>query len=127
MAPGLGLEPRPNDPESLVLPLHHPGVCFATLRIITEQSGFDKSFSKKIHAAPPPCSFLKSSAKNHGEESRPRPQKTAMKRAAVKVFAEVFSKAAMKNFAGKVRLDVRIKEAVKKFQQKFSPKSEQKQ
>ena len=26
LAPGLGLEPRLNDPESLVLPLHHPGV-----------------------------------------------------------------------------------------------------
>lgn len=26
MAPGLGLEPRQEDPESPVLPLHHPGV-----------------------------------------------------------------------------------------------------
>ena len=26
MAPGLGLEPRLKDPESLVLPLHHPGM-----------------------------------------------------------------------------------------------------
>ena len=26
MAPGLGLEPRLEDPESPVLPLHHPGV-----------------------------------------------------------------------------------------------------
>ena len=25
MAPGLGLEPRQEDPESPVLPLHHPG------------------------------------------------------------------------------------------------------
>ena len=24
--PGLGLEPRPNAPEALVLPLHHPGI-----------------------------------------------------------------------------------------------------
>lgn len=30
MAPGLGLEPRLNDPESLVLPLHHPGVYVLT-------------------------------------------------------------------------------------------------
>ena len=45
LAPGLGLEPRPNDPESLVLPLHHPGVLFIRTKfIITEYSLFDKSF-----------------------------------------------------------------------------------
>lgn len=45
LAPGLGLEPRPNDPESLVLPLHHPGVLLIRTKfIITEYSLFDKSF-----------------------------------------------------------------------------------
>ena len=31
MAPGLGLEPRLEDPESPVLPLHHPGVTLFAL------------------------------------------------------------------------------------------------
>lgn len=42
LAPGLGLEPRPNDPESLVLPLHHPGVFIRTLIIIAKVFMFGK-------------------------------------------------------------------------------------